>query len=321
MEKYSGNYMKNFDERNIESYEEAAIADDAVAGEIEFCSAEKPGASFKKFFTYERLLAAMTAFFGLWFIGSVIVGSLNKFHNWYSEAQANLVVIQNLRLVFILLLPYVLEKIFGLRVDLKILLFFYLFAFVAAVVGETFEVYYINGIYFDKILHGISGAFTLYVGFAFSQLLLKSSNAKHKFAIAMVFAVFFSAGVAALWEILEFGTDLLFGTNMQKIIPENTALFNGGDTWQDLWGSDEDLVEFFRHPEGYRYALMDTMWDMVIAFITTLAFIFVMAGIKAVKKDAFENCIIYNGEYRLNIIKNRAKARKETLEENNNQIE
>lgn len=260
------------------------------------------------FFTYERTLLIITVFFGLWFIGSVIAGATNNYHHFYSPAQANLVVSQNFRIMFILLIPYVCEKLFGLRIDLKILVFFYLFGFVSTVVGETFTVYYRVEL-FDKILHGISGFIALYLSYGFVYVALKNGTGKHNFFVSVLLGVVIALGVAALWEMIEFTYDLIFGTNMQKIIPPE--LFNGGDSFADLNGTDQQIADFFRKPEGYKYALMDSMWDMLVAFLTSLVFAVIMIIIKAVKKDAFENCVIYNADLRMKLIKNRkVKAEK-----------
>jgi hypothetical protein len=57
---------------------------------------------------------------------------------------------------------------------------------------------------------------------------------------------------------------------MQKTIPEGN-LFNGGNSFADLLGSDAEVAAFFRTSKGYRYALMDTMSDLVECFGGSLA--------------------------------------------------
>lgn len=284
-------------DNNEEIFEEPENAENTAASKQ-----KKP-----KFFTYERALFLTTLFFGLWFLASVIAGATNKYHNYYDEAQARLVIIQNLRLSLILLIPYVLEKFFGLRVELKILIFFYLFAFVAAVIGETFKVYY-RAEYFDKTLHAISGFIALYFGYGFAYLILKNGTGNHKFLAALTLGFLAAAGVAAIWELLEFTTDLIFGTNMQKIIPPE--LFNGGNSYAELSGTDQQIAEFFRRPEGYKYALMDSMWDMLVAFIASVFFAIVMAVVKKFNKNAFENCVIYDPDLRMAKLRNKNKSGK-----------
>lgn len=256
------------------------------------------------FFSYQRILLIITVFFGAWFIGSVIAGATNGYHHAYDEAQANLVVSQNFRILFILLVPYVLEKLFGLRIDLKILVSLYLFGFVSTVIGETFTVYYRVEL-FDKILHGISGFIALYLSYGFVYAALKNGTGKHKFAVSVLLGVIVALGVAALWEMIEFTYDLMFGTNMQKLTPPQ--FYNGGNTFADLPGTDEEIAAYFRKPEGYKYALMDSMWDMLVAFLASIAFAVIMFVIKAVKKDAFEKCVICDPDLRLAAIKNRKR--------------
>lgn len=265
-----------------------------------------------RFFTYERVLLYVTIFFAVWFIGSVIFGATNSLHHRYTDAQANLVVSQNFRIAFILLIPYVCEKLFGLRIDLKILIFFYLFGFVSTVVGETFTVYYRVEL-FDKILHGISGFIALYISYGFVYVALKNGTGKHNFIVSVLLGLVIALGIAALWEMIEFTYDLIFGTNMQKIIPPE--LFNGGDSFADLNGTDQQIADFFRKPEGYKYALMDSMWDMLVAFITSVVFAVVMIIIKAVKKDAFENCVVYNADLKMKLIKDRRKKAEKSADD------
>lgn len=259
--------------------------------------------AFFRFFTYERILLIMTVFFAVSFIGSVIIGATNGLHRRYTDAQANLVVSQNFRIVFILLIPYVFEKLFGLRIDLKLLTAFYLFGFLSTVIGETFLVYYKVQL-FDKILHATSGIIAIYFSYGFVYVFLKNGTGKHNFAAALVLGFLIALGLAAFWEIIEFTWDLIFGTNMQKIIPEN-ELFNGGDSFAQLNGTDAQIAEFFREPSGYKYALLDSMWDMVVAFVTSAAFAVVMIVIKLLKKNSFENCVIYDPDLRMKLIKNR----------------
>ena len=46
--------------------------------------------------------------------------------------------------------------------------------------------------------------------------------------------------------------DNLLGLNSQKFIPETTALFNGGNSFAPLAGTDGEIAAFFRQPSGYK---------------------------------------------------------------------
>ena len=64
---------------------------------------------------------------------------------------------------------------------------------------------------------------------------------------------------------------------MQKCIPD--AFRNGGDIFKDLNGTVEEIGQFYQKPSGYRYALMDTMFDIIAdtagAVLSAVALIFV----------------------------------------------
>lgn len=280
-----------------------SAADGVADGAFSTVKRKKP---LSEIFTYERLFIIMAVVFGLIFIGAIIPPALNKYLHWYdSDAQANLAIMQNLRCGLIIFVPIIFEKCFGVRVDLKIIFMFYLFGICSTVLGETFKVYYMT-VYWDKSLHAISGAMTFYVAFGFGQMFLRTSTGKHKFGAALFIGFLGSMAVASIWEILEFGTDMVFGTDMQKFIPQNGI--GGTDSFQDLIGTNEEIAEFFRHPEGYHFALMDTMMDMIYCLGGTTLFMIVMLVVKRLKNNAFENSVIYNKNFRFGFIKKKSKA-------------
>ena len=49
-----------------------------------------------------------------------------------------------------------------------------------------------------------------------------------------------------MWEIYKFTFDSLFGTNMQKIIPEVDGLFNDGDSTSILNGTNDLIADFLK---------------------------------------------------------------------------
>lgn len=74
--------------------------------------------------------------------------------------------------------------------------------------GTVFDLYYIIPCW-DLLLHG-------YFGFWCAQamwLILKSQNAALRFLIVFLCVM----GVAALWEVFEFTTDLVFGGDAQRV--------------------------------------------------------------------------------------------------------
>lgn len=120
------------------------------------------------------------------------------------------------------------------------------FVFSALFLGEV-RSYYDKIWWWDIALHSTSGLLMGILGF----LLVYVLNASEKIAFSMTprfvafFAFMFAVAVGALWEILEYSMDVIFGANMQKAM--------------------------FSDPSG----LTDTMWDMIVnaigaAFISTM---------------------------------------------------
>lgn len=117
-----------------------------------------------------------------------------------------------------------------------------LFSFAALFLGEI-RSYYERIWWWDIALHISSGLLLGILGFLLIFILNESRNiALHmRPRFVAFFAFLFAVAVGAVWEILEFSMDQLFGTNMQK--------------------------PMFGDPSG----LTDTMWDLIVDTIGALA--------------------------------------------------
>ena len=264
----------------------------------------------RKIFTADRMNIIVSAVFLLILVANVLVGLTNPIHGWYGEKQGLLVITQNLRSMLLILIPFVLEKFFGVKFDFKVLIFLYVFGFASTVLGETCKFYYFISDW-DKYLHAISGCMQVYIAFAIAQAMMKSSTSKYKFWFALFFAFLGSMAVAALWELLEFSSDELLGTNMDKAMAFQDAFgdWNSKNPY-DPNISDEVIGQFYRNPSGYRMAIQDAMWDMMMCLIFSVAFIVFMAVVKLIKKDAFEkDTVVYSPDYRFKFLRNLKKKK------------
>ncbi len=97
------------------------------------------------------------------------------------------------------------------------------------------EKFYGQFIYFDKIVHTLSGVLSANAAYLF----LKAKNNKD-ILLNIIFIVSFTFLCAGLWEIFEFTCDIFFSGDAQKVATT---------------GVD------------------DTMWDIIVAFIGALIFI------------------------------------------------
>lgn len=134
-----------------------------------------------------------------------------------------------------------------------------LFLFATLFLGELLD-YYERIWWWDLALHGTAGLLLGLVGFMIVFILNEDEavDLHMRPSFVALFAFFFSVGLGALWELLEFGLDQAFGWNMQKPM------------WND--------------PSG----LTNTMWDLILD--STGAAIASIAGwryMKRARKDYF----------------------------------
>jgi hypothetical protein len=168
-------------------------------------------------------------------------------------------------------MPLFIRKVMKIEVSLSIVIFAYLMIFLNTL-GEVFELYY-KFKNWDLVLHSFGGYGYAFICFgAFYSV--RAPHGRLQTTIYLLGAIAVSISISAVWEVMEFTADTLFGTNMQKVIPEN-ELFNGGSTKAALNGTDEQIVRFFRNPSGYMYAVMDTMIDLVCSIAGAVIFPFV----------------------------------------------
>jgi hypothetical protein len=163
-------------------------------------------------------------------------------------------------------LPIFIKRVFKIEMSLSVILFGGIMIFLNTL-GEIFDLYYLLPNW-DVTLHTFGGyGFAFLVFGAFYSV--KQPRGRMQTAIYLLGAIAISVSISTLWELLEYTTDNVLGTNMLKTIPEN-ELFNGGSTRETLVGTDGQIADFYRHPAGYMYAVKDTMEDLICGFIGAL---------------------------------------------------
>ena len=138
-------------------------------------------------------------------------------------------------IVPVMLLPYIIRKIFKVKINETIIFTYLIFIFFGYFLGSILNWY--NTIeHYDKITHLISGIMTSFLALII-LISFKSYNSKKLFNI--LFIIVFSLAIASLWEMFEFTFDKLFSKDAQHVITT---------------GVD------------------DTMLDIVMAFLGTIIF-------------------------------------------------
>lgn len=119
--------------------------------------------------------------------------------------------------LFLFLLPTLVEE--GLRIKLPeaLEIVAVLFVFCANILGEIFAFYTLLP-FWDDMLHYTSGF--IFAAFGFSLVEILNRNTKFDFHLSPFFvatvALCFAVTVGVVWEMFEFGADVLLHTDMQK---------------------------------------------------------------------------------------------------------
>lgn len=119
--------------------------------------------------------------------------------------------------LFLFMLPFFIQKNFGIRLPSTLEIIILLFIFAAEILGEL-QSYFIQYPYWDTMLHTTNGFLCAAVCFSLIDIL--NRDAKIKFTLSPVYvalaAFCFSMTIGVLWEFFEFGMDRLFHMDMQK---------------------------------------------------------------------------------------------------------
>lgn len=148
------------------------------------------------------------------------------------------------------------------KISYKINVQFAFFVLMGSFFGHYISLYpYIDK--YDWILHTLAGASAVFVGYHFVKPLLKMKSRKD-IALVSIFGFCFSNFGLAFWEITEFWSDFILGSQNQAYlwIPHN-----------DLW-----FIELFGFGANFKhqYPLFDTMIDMSLAFVAAVLASFIL---------------------------------------------
>ena len=182
--------------------------------------------------------------------------------------------------LFLFMLPFFIQKNFGIRLPSTLEIIILLFIFAAEILGEL-QSYFIQYPYWDTILHTTNGFLCAAVGFSLIDIL--NRDAKIKFTLSPVYvalaAFCFSMTIGVLWEFFEFGMDRLFHMDMQKdtivhtissvmLDPTNSNIPITIDGITSVAVNGRDLG----FPGYLDIGLYDTMEDLFVNFIGATVF-------------------------------------------------
>ncbi len=152
-------------------------------------------------------------------------------------------------MLVILVLPVFVKKFFKVKIPKSFQIIYVTFAFCGIVLGDVVN-FFDKFKYWDSLLHFFSGVLLACLGFVLINTLNKADSVSLQLSpiFVAVSVLCFAIAIGAIWEILEYTCDDIFGTSTQTYL-ESTSGSVGGD----------DAVPLLGHE-----ALKDTMWDLIL---------------------------------------------------------
>lgn len=141
---------------------------------------------------------------------------------------ANQRFLGDLSMVFVLLIPKILRKIFKIKITDAMELIYVIFMILAQFLGSVVNLYNNDTTWwYDLFTHFLSGVLTTVLALVIMNWLgvYKDKNKWFNF----IFMISFTLMIASLWEFLEFGTDNLLGMNVQHSVETGVR-----DTMEDM---------------------------------------------------------------------------------------
>ena len=110
--------------------------------------------------------------------------------------------------------PLIFERIFRVKLPQLFQITYVLFVFLSMFCGEVLKLYAtVRG--WDGAMHALSGGFIGLGVILWLRSLIYQRKIQFSFLLQMVFTFSFGVMIATIWEIVEFGSDQIFGTTSQ----------------------------------------------------------------------------------------------------------
>lgn len=136
----------------------------------------------------------------------MIIGTLGCMLFWYDSSRL---------LTYLLVIPVLMVPMFLKKTKFKLssgeLFWYYLFVFFSDFLGCVVNLY--NTVsWYDTVVHFSSGIFTFFVGLFIIDRIDKGDT---NVWIKVIFGISFVCLIAVIWEIFEFGSDVILDLNLQ----------------------------------------------------------------------------------------------------------
>lgn len=161
--------------------------------------------------------------------------------------------------LFIMLLPDIFERKYQINFPLEFEIMIVLFIYLSLFLGEIRD-FYTKIWWWDIFLHFISGIILGTIGFLILYFLYDQKMLKASPFIIAVFTFSFGLALGTIWEIFEFSSDMIFGTNTQR----DSLIDTMTDLIVDSIGSLIVSLSGFFYIKGVRFGFFSRMLDKFI---------------------------------------------------------
>lgn len=132
----------------------------------------------------------------------------------------------DLSIVFVLLIPRIIKKLFKIRITDAMELIYVVFIILGQFVGSVINLYNTTW-WYDLFTHFLTGLLTALLSLVIMNWLgvYKDKNKAFNF----IFMICFTLAIASIWEFLEFSVDTLMGSDVQHVLDTGVR-----DTVEDM---------------------------------------------------------------------------------------
>lgn len=177
-------------------------------------------------------------------------------------------LLYRISLIILLCFPYAVKKSFNISFSRVVGIVYYIYMFMAGFLGVGLR-FYSQFAVWDVIIHFLMGACLSVLSIYLLNLTIyKKDRSRHNKFFTFVFMISFALACGVVWELLEFGCDLIFNTGFQRYVTYEGITLLG------------------------QQALMDTMIDLLMNFIGAIGGVILTAVVIKIDKNFLKSFYI-----------------------------
>lgn len=144
----------------------------------------------------------------------IVLSILVSYYYVFTKDDKIGIILKDASIIITITLPYILEKLFKIKIDSSTKTIYIIFIFMSHFLGVVCD-FYGKIAWFDKFTHWLSGILTAYISILLLKY-LKVYNKKSK-VFNILFIIAFTLMIASLWEMFEFTSSICFHLDPQRV--------------------------------------------------------------------------------------------------------